>query len=90
MALAICFEGLFWEGVVSDQSDLARPARMTKPRMIQILNLLHLAPNIQEELLSLSPAVRGKDRIHEKMLRPIAAEIDWAKQRALTKRVLSI
>ena len=51
--------------------------------MTQIMNLLHLAPDIQEELLFLPPATAGKDRIHEKMLRPIAAEIDWGKQRTL-------
>jgi hypothetical protein len=90
MALAIRFEVLLREGVVLDQSDLARLAKVTQPRMTQILNLLHLAPDIQEDLLFLPPAVRGKDRIHEKLLRPIAAEIDWAKQRELWKHLNSI
>jgi len=90
LALAIRFDGLLREGVVSDQSDLARLANVTQPRMTQILNLLHLAPDIQEELLFLPPAVRGKDSIHEKTLRPIAAEIDWAKQRALWKRLRAV
>lgn len=86
MALAIRLDGLLREGVVQDQSDLARLARVTQPRMTQIMNLLHLAPDIQEELLFLTPAPHGKDRIHEKMLRPIAAEHDWGKQRTLWER----
>jgi hypothetical protein len=83
MALAIRFDGLLRDGVIADQSDLARLAKVTQARMTQIMNLLNLAPDIQEELLFLAPAPRGKDRIHEKMLRPIAAEIDWTKQRTL-------
>ena len=51
--------------------------------MTQILNLLHLAPDIQEEILFLPRVTEGKDPIHEKMLRPIAAEVDWARQREM-------
>ena len=58
MALAIRFDRLIREDVVSDQSELARLAHVTQPRMTQIMNLLHLAPDIQEELLFL-PLVTG-------------------------------
>ncbi len=51
--------------------------------MTQILNLLHLAPSIQEEILHLPRVTEGKDPIHEKMLRPIAAEVDWERQREM-------
>ena len=85
MALAIRFEGMLRNGEVLDQSELARLAhvtqpRMTQPRMTQILNLLYLAPSIQEELLNLPRVTEGKNRIHEKMLRPIAGEVDWTRQ----------
>ncbi|MFQ5807493.1 MAG: hypothetical protein ACE5I3_13680 [Phycisphaerae bacterium] len=49
--------------------------------MTQIMNLNHLAPDIQEQLLFLPRATSGRDPIREKMLPPIAAEIDWRKQR---------
>jgi hypothetical protein len=42
-----------------------------------------LAPDIQEELLFLPRLVQGKPAIHEKMLRPIAAEMDWGRQREM-------
>ena len=87
MALAIRFDGLLREGCVSDQSELARLAKVTQPRMTQILNLTLLAPDIQEELLFLPRVTSGKSTVHEKMLRPLAAEIDWAKQREMWREV---
>jgi hypothetical protein len=42
-----------------------------------------LAPDIQEELLFLPRVTAGKPAIHEKMLRPITAEVDWEKQRGM-------
>ena len=83
MALAIRFEGLLRSGVVFDQSELARLAKVTQPRMTQIMNLLHLAPDIQEELLFLSAATSGRDPIHEKLLRRVAAELRWRQQRLM-------
>ena len=80
MALAIHFDRLLREGKVRDQSELARLAHVTQPRMTQIMNLLHLAPDIQEELLHLPPVVEGRDPIHERMLRLMVAEVDWAIQ----------
>lgn len=81
MALAIKFDRLLQEGVITDQSELARLAHVTQPRMTQIMNLLHLAPDIQEQLLFLPRVTNGRDPIHEKMLRPIAAMASWADQR---------
>ena len=89
MALAIRFDGLLRSGVASDQSELARLAKVTQPRMTQIMNLLHLAPDIQEEILFLPCVTTGKASIHEKLLRPIAAENNWDKQRTLWAAILS-
>jgi len=83
MALAIHFDRLIRQGTVADISELARLAHVTQPRMTQIMNLNHLAPDIQEELLFLSPVTRGRDPIGERDLRPIAAIPDWRKQRAM-------
>lgn len=83
MALAIKFDRLLREGVITDQSELARLAYVTQPRMTQIMNLLHLAPDIQEQLLFLPRVTNGRDPIHEKMLRPIAAAPSWRKQQRL-------
>lgn len=87
MALAIRFDRLLCEGTVSSQSELAELAHVTQPRMTQILNLNHLAPDIQEELLHLPPITSGKYPIHEKMLRPIVAEINWIRQRVMWREM---
>ena len=81
MALAIRFDQLLRDGKVADQSELARLAHITQPRMTQIMNLLHLAPDIQEEILHLPPVDAGRDPVTERDLRPIARLIDWEKQR---------
>lgn len=90
MALAIRYDGLLRDGVVRNQSELARLAHVTQPRMTQILNLLHLAPDIQEEILFLPRVTEGKGRIHEKMLRPIATEVDWGRQREMWEEVFGV
>lgn len=87
MALAIRFDGLLRSGVVSDQSELARLAQVTQPRMTQIMNLLHLAPDIQEQILFLPAVTGGNDPIHEKMLRPVVAEMSWRRQHQVWCRV---
>jgi hypothetical protein len=83
MALAIHFDGMLRKGVVADQSELAEICNVTQPRMTQIMNLLHLAPDIQEDLLHLSTVDRGRDTITERDLRPLTAQHSWARQRDL-------
>lgn len=81
MALAIRFDQMLANGEVASMSELARLAHVTQPRMTQIMNLLHLAPDIQEELLHLPPVISGDDPITERDLRPITRMRDWRKQR---------
>jgi len=82
MALAIRFDQLLRDGVVANQTELARLARVTQPRMTQLMNLCHLAPDIQEEILFLPLMMRGRDPIHEHMLRGVTACAGWREQRA--------
>ena len=81
MALAIRFDQLLRDGVVKDQSELARLGHVTRARMSQIMGLLNLAPDIQEALLSLPRVTSGKDPVTEKELREVVAEVDWGRQR---------
>ena len=89
MALAIRFDDLLRSGRVADVTTLARLSHVTQPRMTQILALNLLAPDIQEELLHLPPTEVGKDPIHEKILRPLAAETDWQWQRQMWRELKS-
>jgi hypothetical protein len=51
----------------------------------QIINLLCLAPDIQEAILFLPRTVKGRDPIREKNVRPISAEMNWRLQSLLWK-----
>src|SRR5271163_678033 len=53
MALALRLDELVPSGQVASYSALASLGHVTRARICQILNLLHLAPDIQEELLFL-------------------------------------
>ena len=70
-------------GELRDLADAARAIGVTRSRMTQIMNLLLLAPEIQEAILDLPPVANGRDPISERTLRKIVAEPDWNKQRAL-------
>ena len=81
--LAIRLEGMVRSGEVPDQAALARLGMVTRARMTQIMNLLNLAPNIQEHLLFPPAVAKGREKITERSLRPIVAELDWGVQRRL-------
>ena len=83
MALAIRFDGMLKRGMVRDYTDLARSGLVSKPRVTQIMNLLLLAPDIQEELLFLPRNANGKDPITERHVRPITIAQEWNKQRVM-------
>jgi hypothetical protein len=91
MALGIRCDQLIRDGLVADQSELARFGHITTARMTQIVKLLNLAPEIQEQILFLPRTERGRDAVKETDVRPIARTLDWRKQRrmwaALQRRV---
>ena len=87
MALAIRFDDLLRTGKVRDMSELARLAHVTQPRMTQIMNLLYLAPDIQEEVLTLQHVMSGRDPVTERDLRGVVRNTAWATQRREWKRV---
>ena len=83
MALAIRFDRLVREGQVADYADLARLGHVARARMTQIMNLLTLAPDIQEAILFLPRTVAGQDPISERQIRRIVAEPYWSQQRRI-------
>jgi hypothetical protein len=87
MALAIRLDGMLQRGEVGSQRELAEVARVTPARLTQILNLLHLAPDLQERLLFLPPVVAGRDVVTERNLRGLTVWTSWEKQRSLAKRL---
>ena len=80
MALAIKFEAMVGRGEVCDYADLARLGYVTRARITQIMNLLNLAPNIQEELLTRTVC---SPQIFERQLRVVTSQVLWQQQRLL-------
>jgi hypothetical protein len=82
MALAIRMEELIRSRDVSDYAELARLGNVSRARLSQIMALNCLAPYLQEEILYLPCANKGRDPIQLRHLLPIAALSDWRRQRA--------
>lgn len=89
MALAIRFDQLVRDGAVADQAELARLGHVTRARLTQIMNLLSLAPDIQEAILFLPATERGRESITERDLRPIAATLSWKTQKQMWHSILT-
>ena len=89
MALAIKFDGLIRDGVIRDYADLARLGHVTRARMTQVMNMLNLAPDIQEEILFLPPTTAGRDPISERALRRVTAVVRWDRQRKVWREMRS-
>ena len=83
MALAIRFEQLLHEGRITNYAELARLGHVTRARVSQIMNLLNLAPDIQEAILFLPRTQHGRDSIILRDLQPLAARIEWREQRRM-------
>jgi hypothetical protein len=87
MALAIKLDGVVRTGVVPDYTALARLGHVSRARISQIMNLLQLAPDIQEQILFLPKTLHGRDKLHLRLLQPMARILDWSKQRLLWRRL---
>ena len=80
LALAMKFEELLQQGVIRDYTDLAQLGQVSRARVTQIMNLLNLAPGIQEEILSWAGHSSDKPRIRETSVRTLSSEVIWARQ----------
>jgi len=81
MALAIKLADDIDAGRVKDLADIARLGNITRPRATQIMNLLCLAPDIQEAIIFLPRTTEGRAPVTERTLRDVAAQPDWNEQR---------
>ena len=79
LALAHKFQGMLDRGEVKSMAELARLGRVSRARMTQIMDLLMLAPEIQEDLLF------GSVDVALKTLTPLVRSTVWAGQRRAPK-----
>ena len=83
MALAVRCEELLRTGTVRDYAELARLGIVSRPRMTQVMNLLNLAPEIQEEILFLPDVEEGREPVSERALRRLPGVMAWEDQLAM-------
>jgi hypothetical protein len=89
LALAIGFDDLIRRGLARDHADLARLGCISKERISQIMRLLWLAPDIQQEILTLPRTPRGRFQVGEVALREVASMRLWSEQRVVWCRLLA-
>ena len=82
MALALKLEQMKREAVVSDYAVLAALGRVSRARVTQIMNLLNLAPDIQEQILFLKADTAQRQGICEQSIRRLSSLLRWNEQRA--------
>jgi hypothetical protein len=80
LALAHRFQAAIDHGDYRDRADLARQLGFTRARISQLLDLLTLAPDLQEHILDLE-AVNGREPLTERALRAVVKLEGWADQR---------
>ncbi len=89
LALALRFEEQLRAGVLASYVEMADLGHVSRARISQIMNLTHLAPDLQEAILFLPRTQSGRDAIHLRLLQPIAAALDWKKQRRLWNELVA-
>ena len=82
MALALKFEQMIREGVVHNYVVLAALGQVSRSRLSQVMNLLNLAPDIQEQILFLTWETAKQRGIHERLVRQLSSQLSWTEQRA--------
>src|SRR5262249_42716425 len=87
LALALRLDQLLKSGVLEDYRQLAELGQVSRARVSQILNLLYLAPDIQEQILFLPRTRRGRDPVHLAQLQPLAQLLDPHKHAALWRQL---
>ena len=85
LARAHRLEAAIERGEYADRADLARQLGFTRARVTQILDLLLLAPDLQERVLDME-AVDGVEPLSERSLRDVVRHECWADQRAAWAR----
>ena len=87
MALALRLEERLRRGDIASYAEVAELGHVSRARVSQILNLLNLAPDIQEAILFLPRTVRGRDPLILRTLQPLASTSDWRRQRMLWEQL---
>ena len=90
LALAHKLDNLLRQKAIPNYAALGRLGHVSRARISQITNLVHLAPDIQEAILFLPLTVRGRDAIRLRHLQALTPVLDWSRQRALWQELCRV
>ena len=81
LALADRFQRMLDHGEVASMAEIAKLGRVSRAHVTQIMDLLLLAPDIQEEILCLPATKSGRDVVTLREMRTVCAAAEWREQR---------
>jgi hypothetical protein len=81
LALAWHIEEQVRSGTLASYAAAARLGHISRARLSQIVSLLHLAPDVQEQVFFLQRPTRGRKEFALRHLLSVAAVLDWHEQR---------
>ena len=87
LALAHRWNRLIEEGAVADYTEIARLMALSRARVTQIVNLLYLAPEIQEEILFSTRSENPELDLPERSIRPITRTPNWNDQLKMWRKM---
>ena len=87
MAMALHLQDVIERGEARDYAGLARLGCLTRERISQIMELVWLAPDIQQEILEFAPSGAARFPISEVAVRKFANLLPWSDQRAAWNRL---
>lgn len=82
LALAHDIDRRIETGEFTDYADVAKKHGLTRARLTQIMNLLLLAPDIQEQILVME-AEPGREPVSARDLRKVGRSLVWREQRKI-------
>lgn len=88
LALAHHVQNAIDRGLVADRAAVARKLGLTRARVTQLLDLLLLAPDLQEAVLAME-AVDGVEPMAERTLRAVAHAGAWGEQRVAWEKLIA-
>jgi len=88
LALAHALQRRVDDGEFADYADMARALGFSRARITQMMDLLLLAPAIQEEILFLE-CIPGRQPVSERALRKVRKHIAWPAQQRAWAEILS-
>jgi hypothetical protein len=86
LTLAHRLQAMLDGGRAKNRADLAAKLGFSRARITQIMNLLWLAPDIQEEIL-FSVSTTGRDVVTTRDVRSIVRVMEWAEQRKMWREI---